>query len=171
MSYTPITSSVCTFDQSPPRRPLLEDLGGDQKENELGYEPDPITDPSADEYNQRAGFLAAIARIMFVARISVTWSGSAYTIASVGAAPKSDTFTAGSITLANPSSGIVTLNWTKDTTQPTLPSSAGPPMLSINSLLSSASFVPWAEVWSDGSGNPGVRIHMPADGSFTVLVG
>ena len=57
-----MSTNTLTFDESPPRRPGLDDVGGGQKVNDGGT-PDPIRDPTAEDANQTAKQLVAIGKV------------------------------------------------------------------------------------------------------------
>ena len=65
------SSNTLTYDQSPPRRPTIDDVGGGMKENETPL-PDPITMPTAEDENQQEKLLVAAHRLLPLAIIQVT---------------------------------------------------------------------------------------------------
>jgi len=70
-----MSTNTLTFDESPPRRPGLDDVGGGQKVNDGGT-PDPVRDPTAEDANQTALQLVALGKVMPVALLSVANSGA-----------------------------------------------------------------------------------------------
>jgi hypothetical protein len=69
-------SSTLTYDQAPPRRPTVNDLGGGAKENDAANPPDPVRMPTAEDANQTAKQVAAIGGIVPMVSISVRYDGS-----------------------------------------------------------------------------------------------
>lgn len=47
-------SSTYTFDLTPPRRPSLDDLGGAAKQDRVDFPPNPLTMPTAENWNHFA---------------------------------------------------------------------------------------------------------------------
>lgn len=67
-----------TYDGDPPnsvapRRPSTDDVGGNAKEDDQAFPPDPVTMPTADGHNQRADLDVGLAKISPVCKISVTF--------------------------------------------------------------------------------------------------
>jgi hypothetical protein len=75
-------TSVSTWEQSPPRRPSLDDVGGGNYANDTEHPPDP-GDPNAHDVNQMAKQVVALAALGAAAAIHVTFSGGTPSIASV----------------------------------------------------------------------------------------
>jgi len=76
-------SNTLTWDQNPPMRPALSDLTGGTKANRPGKAPDPVTQPTAEEDNQRAAQIAGLAEVVPLARICVTITGGVPAVSSV----------------------------------------------------------------------------------------
>ena len=66
-----------------PRRPTIEDLGGVAKENDAKFPPNPVTQPTAEDWNEKTRMLAAAWRTVPVAVIPVTFVAGAPTIGDV----------------------------------------------------------------------------------------
>ena len=77
-------TSVSTYEQLPPRRPSLEDMGGGAFENDTEFAPSP-GDPSAHDVNQMAKQCVALAALSAAVAIHVTFSGGTPSISSVQA--------------------------------------------------------------------------------------
>lgn len=75
-------TSVSTYEQSPPRRPSLDDVGGGAYQNDTKHPPDP-GDPNAHDVNQIAKQVVALAALGAAAAIHVTFSGGTPSIVSV----------------------------------------------------------------------------------------
>lgn len=102
-------SSTLTWDLATPIRPALSDITGGTKANRPGKAPDPTTQPTAEEDNQRAGQIAGIARIVPMARICVTIAGGVPSISSV-LAPGTNVL-AGSFTVTDNGTGDTSISW------------------------------------------------------------
>lgn len=154
--------NVLTFDLVPPRRPSLDDLGGAGKTNNGKWPPKPPTQPTAEEHNQWAQFLAYLGRSTEVARLSVHWTGSVYTISFFQAAPTGALAT--SFTIVRVGAGHVTIVC-PPANGCVLPPPGGAPRFTANASASSPG---WVRAYVDGSGNPGVEVTMAGDGDFSV---
>lgn len=77
-------SDTLTFEQSPPRRPTLDDLNGGTLENDDGYPPAPGIDPDARAMNQSDRQVVAHAAVLPAAWVHVTFSGGTPSIAATG---------------------------------------------------------------------------------------
>lgn len=62
--------NTLTFDQDPPHRADLTELGGGAKENDAIHKPDPVKHPTAEDFNQASKQLAAFNR---VAPLALVW--------------------------------------------------------------------------------------------------
>lgn len=97
------------FDESPARRPTVEDLGGGAKINGP-VAPNPVTMVTADDANNWGLVGAGVAGVCPLAIVVVTQSGGTYSVASVRA-PGSGVVS-GSFTVTKNGTGDVTLSWT-----------------------------------------------------------
>jgi hypothetical protein len=97
-------TSVSTWEQTPPRRPSLDDMGGGDYENDTEFPPGP-DDPNAHDLNQMAKQVVAFAMLGAAVAIHVTFSGGTPSIASVQCV-RAD---------VNPASFVVTDNGDGDT--------------------------------------------------------
>lgn len=110
-----MSSSTLTFDESPPRRPALEDLGGGAKEND-DVAPDPVRDATAEDFNQMSKLLAALARVMPVAQLSVTLAAGVHVLERVSCAPSAPGLA--TFTLTDHGIGDISLTWPVGTFPP-----------------------------------------------------
>lgn len=69
-----------TFDLDPPYRPGLSDLGGGTKLNHPKYPPNPVTMPTAPEWNHFAKLLEKLGAIVPIARVHVRITAGAPSI-------------------------------------------------------------------------------------------
>lgn len=90
-----------------PYKPSEASMGGAEKENDAKYVPNPTTDPSAEEWNQKVGILAAVARMSAWAAIDVRFSGGTPSI--FGVTSLNDDLEAADITPTDVGTGIITL--------------------------------------------------------------
>lgn len=103
-----MSSSTLTFDETPPRRPSLDDLGGGAKEND-DVAPDPVRDPTAEDFNQMSKLLAALGRLMPVALLSVDISSGDHFLERVSCATTAHT--TGTFTLTDNGAGDISITW------------------------------------------------------------
>lgn len=73
-------NSTLTFDQDPPHRPGLDELGGAQKENHPKFPPDPVRHATAEEYNQITKQVTQLSSMAPLARLTVRFAAGAPTI-------------------------------------------------------------------------------------------
>lgn len=112
-----MSSSTLTFDESPPRRPSLNDLGGGAKQND-DVAPDPVRDATAEDFNQMSKLLAALGRIMPVAQLSVTITAGAHVLERVSCAPSAPGLP--TFALTDHGVGDISLTWPPGTFPPAL---------------------------------------------------
>lgn len=160
-------SSTLTFDETPPRRPGLTDIASGTKEDDPGATPDPATMPTADEDNQKTKQAAAAAKMIALARITVTFASGTPSISHVSA--PGTNVTADNFTVVDNGAGDTTIWWTANEV---LPPTAGGPTVSqcddteIDRLRAFATTV---------SGNPAVRVKSKlgataTDANFVVSI-
>jgi len=101
-------SSTRTFDQTPPRRPTIDDVGGGLKTNRTPA-PDPVRDATAEDYNQLGQQGVAAGSMIPLARVFVTISGGVPAVTSV-MAPGS-AVTTSSFTVTDNAAGDTTISW------------------------------------------------------------
>lgn len=112
-----MSSNTLTFDESQPRRPALDDLGGGAKVND-DIAPDPVRDATAEDFNQISKLLAALARVMPVAQLSVRISAGTHFLERVSCAPSAPT--TATFTLTDNGVGDISLTWPANTFPPTV---------------------------------------------------
>lgn len=116
------SSDILTFDQDPPHRPGLTELGGGAKENHPKYPPDPIKHITAPDFNQLSKQAEAAGRIMPLARLFVRFNAGTPVISKVqspGANVVADSFD-----LTDEGAGVTLFVW--DTGE-SVPAGALPP--------------------------------------------
>jgi hypothetical protein len=72
------TPTQCVFDLTPPRRPGLDDVGGGAKINDPrpGFQPDPLTMPTAEDENQAENLLVRFGSVVPHTVITLHLDGS-----------------------------------------------------------------------------------------------
>lgn len=118
------SSDTLTYDDTPPHRPALDELGGGAKVNGLPA-PDPVTMLRAEDVNQLSQQVAAIGRVMPVAVVQVDVSGIVYSATTVTCAPTG--MTTANFNLVRNGAGDITITWTSDL----LPSPVARPRVSV----------------------------------------
>lgn len=160
------TPTVNTLALVPPRRPTIEDLGGVAKENDAKFPPNPVTQPTAEDWNEKTRMLAAAWRTVPVAVIPVTFVAGAPTIGDVQCG--NPALVAGDFTPTDHggTGGDTTIAWAANT----FPAPICPPVVAIN-MATGVWFVPVVIVGVDQ-----VRIQTPdstatlADADFTLFI-
>jgi len=118
-------STTFTFDLATPRRPSLEDLGGDDYEDDPEFPPDKTTMPNADEHNERARNQTGINRVLYVALLHVTFSGGNPSIANVRGMRTA--LVSGDFVVTDNAAGDTSITWASSV----LPASPVPPTVSL----------------------------------------
>lgn len=151
-----------TWDLATAMRPGLSDVVDGTKVNDGDDPPDDVSMPNAHEHNQMAAQIAAFAKVVPSARISVSQTTGTYAITNVQSCGSN--VTSGSFTLTKNATGDVSLTWTAGV----LPATTGQPMATVNE---DAALIVRAFNVSNG-----VRVKLvntsgaATDGGFTVLV-
>ena len=114
-----------TYDDVPPRRPSLDDLGGSDYENDPYNPPDRRTMPNAEAMNEQARNLAGLNRVCPVAVIHVTFTVGVPAILSVSGARSA--ISASDFTVTDNGTGDTSITWATSV----LPASTMPPVVSI----------------------------------------
>jgi hypothetical protein len=65
-------TTVCTFDETPPRRPGEDDFDGFDKVDDAAYPPNPVTDPTAKGWVQGAQLVQRLAGLVPHTSLSMT---------------------------------------------------------------------------------------------------
>lgn len=109
-------SSTLTWDEDPPRRPALSDVTNGTKANRPGLVPNPVTQPTAEEDNQKSRQTAALGGIAPMAILYVTFPAGAPTIAAVKA--MGTNVVIGDFTPVDNGAGDTTIHWTSSVLPP-----------------------------------------------------
>lgn len=99
-----------------PRRPGSDDVGGYAKEDDQAYPPDPVTMPTASDWNQIARLVLAFGRVCPVLVLSIDFDAGTPFVSGFAAA--SETLTADDITVTKTGTGVVRIAWPTDTLPP-----------------------------------------------------
>lgn len=106
------SSDTLTYDQTPPHRPALDELGGGAKVN-VAPEPDPVRQLRAEDINQLSGQAAAVGRVAPLAILQVEQLAGSYSRVAVTAQPTGVVLT--TFTLTKNDTGDVTVSWPSGT--------------------------------------------------------
>jgi hypothetical protein len=116
-----------TFDLDPPRRPSLDDCGGAGKEDDVEYPPDPLTHPTAAEFNLFARMIAVFGGVLPHTFVDVRINAGAPVIDAAGSFRTS--VTTATFTPTDNGTGDTTIAWPADT----FPTAIGKPVACITS--------------------------------------
>lgn len=97
------------FDETPARRPSLADLGGAAKRDDTQYPPDPVTMPTAQNWNCFARELEGLAKLIPFCVIQVNFDAGAPFIQSLTS--MRSTLTAEQLTITDNGNGDTTISW------------------------------------------------------------
>ncbi len=148
------SSNTSTFDDNPPRRPGLSELGGGAKENSARFPPDPVKHPTAEDFNQGSRQLEAQGRVGCLARLFVTFSAGTPSIAAVQALGAN--VVAGSFTVTDESTGSTLIKWKTGTGAP---AGALPPVTgAMVSQTDDIEIDRLRAILTTSSGDPAVRV-------------
>lgn len=103
-------------DDEDPRRPSTDDLGGDQKEDDAEFPPDPVEHFTAAGWNQLVKQVAALAKVAPACKLEVRFNAGAPYVARV-TAPSGDV-AADTFTVTDDGTGITTIEWPANTFPP-----------------------------------------------------
>lgn len=161
-------TNLLTYDDTPPVRPALEDLGGAAKENDPNFPPIPGVMPMAEEDNQKTQQIAAFAKVVPLAILTVTFAAGTPSIANVKALGTN--VTAASFTVVDNGDGDTTIWWASGTV---LPPTAGAPIVS---QADDTEIDRIRAFYTTVSGSPAVRVKTKlgatgADANFVVEIG
>jgi hypothetical protein len=101
-------ATTYSFDDAAPTRPSVEDLGGDDKLDDVGAPPG-AGEPEAGAWNNLIRLAAGFARVSPTARISIGFTAGAPHIASLTAMRTN--IAAADITVTDNAQGDTTLSW------------------------------------------------------------
>lgn len=102
------SSNTLTYDQTPPHRPSVSELGGGAKVNGLPP-PDPVRMLTAEDCNQTAQQIPSLARVTPVAILQVEQSAGTYS--KIAATAQPSTVTTSTFTLTKNGTGDVSVTW------------------------------------------------------------
>ncbi len=119
------SSDTLTFDDDPPHRAGLAELGGGAKENSVEFPPDPVKHPTAQDFNQASRQLEAVNRVMPLAILWVRVGGGSAFIHTLQAAGSN--VVPGSFTVTIVGTGVTLVSWKTGTGAPAgaLPAAVG----------------------------------------------
>lgn len=104
------SSNTLTYDQDPPHRPDLTELGGGAKENHAKRPPNPVTMATAEDFNQLTKQVEAFARVAPLARLWVRFNAGTPSVHSVQALGSAVVI--GDFTVVDNGDGDTTISWT-----------------------------------------------------------
>lgn len=113
-----IAAGENTFDLDPPRRPSLEDFGGDELEDDPDDPPDPATMPDAASEITARQFRAAVGVVIVAAMVEVTFTAGTPAVSRVDSVRGLVNGHPEVFTVTHPGTGHVKLAWTADTFPP-----------------------------------------------------
>lgn len=102
------SSSTNTFEQVPPRRPTIDDVGGGGKVNRTPS-PDPVRDATAEDFNQLGRQATSAGSMIPLVRLFVTITAGVPAVASI-MCPKTSV-TPASFTVTDNGVGDTTISW------------------------------------------------------------
>jgi hypothetical protein len=152
-----MSSSTLTFDDSPPRRPSLDDVGGGQKVNAT-TPPDPVAQATAEDFNQISKQVVAHGALVPLARLFVTFSAGVPSITGMQS-PSAD-LVVGDFTVTDNATGDTTISWIESS----LPQRAAGPIVS---QIDDVDIDKMRAFNTTASGNPAVRVKSFLGGAGT----
>lgn len=163
------SSNTLTFDDDPPHRAALAELGGGAKENAVDTPPNPVKHPTAEDFNQGAKQLEAFNRMTPIARLLVRFSAGTPSVFVVQA-PGSGVVAADFTPIDN-AAGDTTIWWTTGSGGK-LPAAAGVGGLTVTEDVAVDE---QRAILTSTGGNPAVRIvtkvgGVATDAAFTVEI-
>jgi hypothetical protein len=154
-----------TLALTPPRRPTQDDFGGVAKEDDSLFPPNPITMPTAADYNERCRMLAAAWRLLPVACLPITFIAGAPTKGTPQAG--NPNIVTGTFTVTDNGAGDTTITWPADT----FPAATRPPQAEVDDPAHGSWLHPTCEPVTNG-----VRVKTRnsagalADVGFTLVI-
>jgi len=92
-----------------PHRPSLENVGGAAKEDDQAYPPDPITMPTADDWNQIVQLVSYYSKVLPVCSVTVSFSAGAPVFTYFQALDPN--LVSGDLTLTDLGNGATRISW------------------------------------------------------------
>lgn len=109
-----MSTNTLTFDESPPRRPSIDDLGGGAKVNDEVLPPDPVRNATAEDFNQITKQVEASQRTLQAAVLTVRiGGGGAHSVQQQGCQPSGKS--TGTFTLTDNGVGDISITWPANT--------------------------------------------------------
>lgn len=164
------SSDTLTFDDDPPHRAAVSELGGGAKENSVQFPPDPVKHPTAEDFNQFTKQIAAFNRMTPLARLFVRITAGVPSVFAVQAAGSG--IVVGDFTVVDNGAGDTTLWWTTGTGGK-LPAAVGVGGLCITEDVA---ITEARALLTSVGGNPAVRVKtfitgsVATDAHFTVEI-
>lgn len=164
------SSDTLTFDDDPPHRAGVSELGGGAKENSVQFPPDPVKHMTAEDCNQFTQQLGAFNRTTPLARLFVRIVAGTPSVYAVQAAGSN--VVAGSFTVVDNGAGDTTIWWTTGTGG-VLPAAVGVGGLTVTEDVA---ITEARAMLTTVTGNPAVRVKtfitgsVATDANFTVEI-
>lgn len=148
-----------TFDDNPPHRAALAELGGGAKENSADFPPNPVKHPTAQEFNQFGKQHEAFNRMVPLARLFIRFSAGTPSVYAVQA-PGSTVVTT-DFTIVDNGNGDTTVWWTTGT------GGKLPPAVGVGNLTvtSDVAIVEQRAFLTSVGGNPAVQVKTKITGA------
>lgn len=153
------SEDTLTFDQDPPHRAALSELGGGAKENNTTFRPDPVKHPTAEDFNQMSRQLEAFNRMTPLVRLFVRIIAGTPSVFAVQA-PGNNVAT-GDFNVIDNGAGDTTIWWTTGTGG-LLPAAVGVGGLTITEDVA---ITEARALLTTQAGNPAVRVKTKITGS------
>lgn len=96
-----------------PRRPTVDDVGGDQKVDSIEHPPNPVEHPTADGWNQKAKQIPALGRVVGACKICIEFDAGAPFVESASACGTA--VAASTFTVEDNGAGDVSVTWPANT--------------------------------------------------------
>lgn len=160
-----MSSNTLTFDDSPPRRPTIDDVGGGQKVNATAA-PNPVTQATAEDFNQTTKQVVAYGKMIPLARLFVTFAAGVPSITTMHT--PSEVLVIGDFTVTDNADGDTTISWVVTK----MPARSGGPIVS---QIDDTDIDKLRAFYTTDSGNPAVRVKsllggVGTDANFVVEI-
>lgn len=158
--------NTLTYDQDPPHRPGLDELGGGAKENHPKFPPDPVRHARAEEYNQMSKQIVRLAAIAPLAILFVRFSGGTPILDVVKT--MGSLVVPGDFRVTDEAAGTTLISWSTGLGGK-MPPTSGAPIASITEDVDGTIVALYATDFSSTpANNPGVRVKTRARSSGTL---
>jgi hypothetical protein len=101
--------NASTFDLAPPRRPGVTDFNNASKEDDPDFPPNPVTMPTAGEYNTLCKLMVAMGKVMPVAIVDIKFTTGTPSVDRFVAASSSASLS--SFTVVDSGAGVTDVHW------------------------------------------------------------